>query len=270
MHEHWTHPAGSITVDGQKVGVILAKTQLHGVWTGTWEAYLQRDGQAPAVLDEGPFKSFREAYAAVSKRDSMGWLIDEGRDPFLLQGFVERLHAKRGARVMEMGTKRSNPEVSTMHRDWAAEDADYVCTDIEMGIDVDVAVDAHVMSTAFAPDSFDAIISVSVYEHLQRPWIAAMELAKVLKPGGEALIYTHFAFPVHGYPCDYFRFTKDGLQTIFLDAGLEIVASDYENRAWIDSAADPHTKGGLAYTGVRVVVRKPQSPNHAHEGVPEP
>ena len=184
------------------------------------------------------------------------WLSDPARDPALLAGFIERLHAKPKAKVLEMGTKRSNPEVSTMHRAWAAEDADYVCTDIEMGIDVDVVADAHQLSAAFAENTFDSVISVSVFEHLQRPWIATHEIAIILKPGGETLIYTHFAFPIHGYPCDYFRFTKEALETICSDAGLEIVGSDYENPAYIDSMADPSTKFGQAYTGVKIVARK--------------
>lgn len=184
------------------------------------------------------------------------WLSDPARDANLLQGFIDRLYAKRSASVLEMGTKRSNPEVSTMHREWASADASYVCTDLEMGIDVDVAIDAHQLSKAFPENSFDAVISVSVFEHLQRPWIVTREIEKILKPGGELVIYTHFAFPIHGYPCDYFRFTKEALETICEDAGLESLGSDYENPAYIHSMADPNTKSGQAYTGVKIVARK--------------
>jgi len=185
------------------------------------------------------------------------WLTHPSRNPELLPAFQAFVRGIRKARVLEMGTKRSNPEVSTAHRDWCAPDAEFVGTDIEPGIDVNVAVDAHVLSSVFAPDMFDAVISVSVFEHLQRPWVAAKEIATILKPCGQAFIYTHFAFPIHGYPSDYWRFTRDALETIFSDAGLEIIGSDYENPARIQSEADPHTAGGEAYTGVRLLARKP-------------
>lgn len=214
-----------------------------------------------AELDIARFDLHSGASCALPRRgipmSDDAWLSDPARDPELLSGFIGRLHAKRSASVLEMGTKRSNPEFSTMHRSWAAEDAAYVCTDLEMGMDVDVAVDAHELSNAFPSNNFDAVISVSVFEHLQRPWIVAHELAKVLKPGGELMVYTHFAFPIHGYPCDYFRFTKEGLETLCGDAGLEVLGSDYENPAYIDSMADPNTKFGQAYTGVKIVARKP-------------
>jgi len=91
---------------------------------------------------------------------------------------------------------------------------------------------------------------------LQRPWIAAAEIGKVLRPGAQIFCYTHFAFPEHGYLSDYFRFTRAALETIFTDAGLEVLATDYENPCTIVAEAEP----GLvrhAFTGVRLVARQP-------------
>jgi 2-polyprenyl-3-methyl-5-hydroxy-6-metoxy-1,4-benzoquinol methylase len=45
---------------------------------------------------------------------------------------------------------------------------------------------------------FDALVAVAVFEHLERPWIAAKEVARVLKPGGFAYVSTHQTFPLHG------------------------------------------------------------------------
>ena len=39
--------------------------------------------------------------------------------------------------------------------------AEYIGTDFQAGLDVDVVADAHSLSEAFAPESFDAIISLS-------------------------------------------------------------------------------------------------------------
>lgn len=185
-----------------------------------------------------------------------GWLEHPKRNQLLLPDFRNFLSGIRNARVLELGAKRSRPEVSTLHRDWAAEDAEFIGTDIEAGIDVDVVADAHALSAVFGKESFDGVISVSVFEHVQRPWIAAKEIFAILKPGGRSFVYTHFAFPLHGYPCDYWRFTREALETIFVDAGCTIVGSDYENPARIVSEADPDTQNCEAYTGVRIVVQK--------------
>jgi predicted SAM-dependent methyltransferase len=190
----------------------------------------------------------------------MDWLLHPKRDQKMLDRFCTRLHAVRNATVIEMGAKRSNPANSTLHRTWAAEDAEFTGTDFENGIDVDVVADAHSLSLSFKPGSVDAVISVSVFEHLQRPWIAAMEIGKVLKPGGIVFVYTHFAFPIHGFPSDYYRFTREGLETIFTDAGLTVLGLDYENPCQIFSEADPNTQNLEAFTGVRLYAEKPARP----------
>ena len=184
------------------------------------------------------------------------WLDHPARKPHLLPDFCDWLHGIRRARVLEMGVKRSRPEVSTLHRVWASADAEYIGTDFEDGIDVDVVADAHSLSRTFERESFDAVISVSVFEHLQRPWIAGREIATILKPGGRTFCYTHFAFPIHGYPSDYWRFTREALETIFVDAGLVVIGSDFENPARVHSEADPDTAGIETFTGVRIVAGK--------------
>lgn len=78
-------------------------------------------------------------------------------------------------------------------------------------------------------DSVSAILSISVFEHLHDPKKAAEEIYRVLKPGGKALIFTHFIYPYHaryGVYKDYFRFTEDGLRYLFRGfASLEIKKS---------------------------------------------
>lgn len=81
------------------------------------------------------------------------------------------------------------------------------------------------------PDaSFDIVYSWNTYEHLPRPWRAAEETARILRPGGLALVSTCFAWRFHPVPGDYFRFTHMALETIFEDAGLETVTSGYDLR----------------------------------------
>jgi SAM-dependent methyltransferase len=63
--------------------------------------------------------------------------------------------------------------------------------------------------------------------------VAAKEVARVLAPGGRFFVSTHQCYPIHGYPSDFFRFSKHALRLIFADAGLEVQACDYEHRCLI-------------------------------------
>jgi ubiquinone/menaquinone biosynthesis C-methylase UbiE len=169
--------------------------------------------------------------------------------------FIEWLREIPAARVLELGTRRSNPAVATHHRVWAAADAHYLMADFQNGMDVDVVADAHTLGETFPAGSFDAVVASSVFEHIQRPWIAAREIAKVLKPRGKAFIQTHQSFPVHGFPNDYWRFTTAALETIFGDAGLSGNAY-YEFPCQVVSADDPGTKDGPAFLNVCIVAEK--------------
>ncbi len=147
----------------------------------------------------------------------------------LLMGFVNHLHTVRDARVIELGTKRTSDGASTVHRDWAAADATFFATDFEAGVDVDMIADVQALSDYFEPGSIDAVIGCSVFEHVKRPWLAAAEIGKVLKPGGQVLIQTHFSFPLHGYPNDYWRYSIDALEMLFAEeGGLRIIGTGYQ------------------------------------------
>jgi SAM-dependent methyltransferase len=77
------------------------------------------------------------------------------------------------------------------------------------------------------PDaSFDLVISSDVFEHLTRPWLAAAEIARILRPGGLAITHTLFSWRNHPCPIDYWRFSKECLE--FLYADLECLETGYD------------------------------------------
>jgi len=142
--------------------------------------------------------------------------------------FYDRLRAMDAPSVLEMGTLRWEAGRPTHHKAEVPHAGEYVMTDVAPGTDVDVVSDAHAMHHDLEGKEFDAIISVSVWEHLKRPWVAAHELALCLKPGGFAMVMTHQTFPIHGYPDDYFRFSDMAMNVLFEDAGLTTIKSGYE------------------------------------------
>jgi len=85
----------------------------------------------------------------------------------------------------------------------------------------------HVLANAeqlpFADNTFDAVCTDQVMEHVRFPAVVAAELVRVTKPGG--LIYTAapFMYPYHPSPRDYSRWSVDGLKMLF--SGLTVVES---------------------------------------------
>jgi hypothetical protein len=55
----------------------------------------------------------------------------------------------------------------------------------------------------------------SVLEHSRRPWKLASNLQRLMSPGGTIFLTVPFIWRIHGYPNDYFRFTPEGVRSLF-------------------------------------------------------
>ena len=146
-------------------------------------------------------------------------------------GFMQRLATLPAPRVIELGTLGWNGRPPVHHRQAVVTTnpaATWLGTDIEPGPGVDVVCDAHHLAARFAEEPFDAFMACSTFEHFRRPWIVAAELAKIVKPGGIGFVQTHQAFPLHGYPSDYFRFSLQAMAELFSsDIGWQITLGEY-------------------------------------------
>lgn len=69
----------------------------------------------------------------------------------------------------------------------------------------------------FADESFDAVLSLNVLEHVKDPFLAAREIMRVMKPGAELMAVAPFLQPLHGYPHHYYNMTARGLENLFPD-----------------------------------------------------
>jgi SAM-dependent methyltransferase len=73
--------------------------------------------------------------------------------------------------------------------------------------------------------SFDAILSVSVLEHVKRPHAASREIVRLLKPGGITMHCVPFSYFFHGAPVDYWRVTTSAMEALFAD--LETISCSF-------------------------------------------
>ena len=120
-------------------------------------------------------------------------------------------------RILELGTKRSKDDSPTNKKNLflGINNVEYIMTDYQSGIDVDIVCDLHKIDGIFDTESFDLILSCSTFEHLKYPQLCSHNLMKILKIGGKIVIQTHQTYPLHGYKYDYFRFSREALKSIF-------------------------------------------------------
>jgi SAM-dependent methyltransferase len=143
------------------------------------------------------------------------------------QDFRALINATPNARVLDIGGRdRSKMDLSSQFSV-----KEYVVLDILPGSNVDIVADAHEMSRVLEPESFDYVISLSVFEHILMPWKVAIEINRVLKLGGLAWISTHQTIGMHDNPWDFWRFSDTSWDALFnKSTGFRIVdrVMDYE------------------------------------------
>ena len=154
----------------------------------------------------------------------------DGQVVLALQNQFKALLAERPApKLIEIGSRARS---GVTYRHMFPADCRYFGVDIAPGPNVDFVTDAHTM--AGVEDKFDFAFSVSVFEHLMMPWVAAQALNGVLNVGGVAYIQSHPSWPLHEEPWDFFRFSKDSWKSIFnAFTGFEIIGAGYAMEAAI-------------------------------------
>jgi SAM-dependent methyltransferase len=137
-----------------------------------------------------------------------------------LRPFLEELSGDlrltADSRVLDYGAGESP------YRDVFARAAEYVQADLPGNPNATVTLNPD--GTVPVPDeSFDAVLSTQVLEHVPDPAVYLAEAQRVLKPGGRLLLSTHGTFPYHPDPDDYWRWTANGLRRAVGDAGFRVV-----------------------------------------------
>lgn len=174
------------------------------------------------------------------------FLRNPSEDPYhaTLPDFCARCAAIPHYSILEIGSRAVS---GTTRRHLFPTAQRYVGLDIRDGPGVDLIGDAHQLSTIFSPNEFDAVYSVSVFEHLAFPWKAVMEINAVLKPGGLCYVSTHPAWPPHELPWDFWRFPLRGLQLLFSPPfGFTVIRSAEGIPAKVHSLVDEAPTRGLS------------------------
>ena len=144
------------------------------------------------------------------------------------QSYLYELANKQKLRVLEIGSREVTGPSEARSRFGNAE---YIGFDYYPGPNVDVVGDVHRLSSYFKEgEQFDLIYSSACFEHFSMPWLAAVEMAEMLKVGGLLFVETHFAFSAHERPWNFFQFSDMGLKVLFSSAfGFECIEAGMSN-----------------------------------------
>ena len=126
----------------------------------------------------------------------------------------------------------------------------YTGVDMQPGENVDVVFDLTRRPPAeiLPPEHFSLIICSAVLEHVDRSWLMAEQLVRLLMPGGRLFVAVPWVHAYHPYPDDYYRFSWKGIMALFpgLTWKNTMYSSNTPGEFFEISPDNPHTDHALA------------------------
>lgn len=145
-----------------------------------------------------------------------------------IRAWIEAHASKLGDDVLEVGSRMHVPNAWWINnRDLST--GSWIGMDLQPGHNVDHVGTCESLPKEWA-SRFSGVLCSEVLEHVERPWVALPKLAEVIRPGGYAIFTTLFAFPVHAFPSDFYRYTDQGLALLLRDAGFVDIQTAYSGK----------------------------------------
>src|SRR5262249_46339393 len=79
----------------------------------------------------------------------------------------------------------------------------------------DIAGDLYALRKKLGIPQFGFIICAHVLEHVRQPWVAARNIAHLLKPDGHVFITVPWVQGFHEFPNDFWRMSFEGVRSLF-------------------------------------------------------
>ena len=165
----------------------------------------------------------------LERRLGLGIHVDRTRPSLLHRDFWPLVHV-RGA-VEEFVRRHGTELQGGAALDFGADRSPYAPLFRSAGCDLrsaDIAprggetlpIDPLTGAVPMPDESFDAVLSTQVLEHVGDVRGYLREARRLLKPNGRLLLTTHGTFRLHRHPTDYRRWTTDGLEWELNRAGF--------------------------------------------------
>lgn len=103
--------------------------------------------------------------------------------------------------------------------------SEYIGLDMEDGPGVDIVLDLTKdflsVDKILGGKRFNTIFCLSVLEHCGNPFLMAENITRLLNPRGVVYVSAPFSWKFHAYPCDYWRFTPEGIKRLFPELAFD-------------------------------------------------
>jgi len=125
--------------------------------------------------------------------------------------------------VLDVGSRRVQPKAPT-YRSLMPAAWTYTGCDVAPGDNVDL-VQLGEYRIRQEAGLYDVVISGQCLEHTRHPWRLALEMARMLKPGGCAIWTAPWTWHYHPHPIDCWRILPDGMKALMESAGLNCLSA---------------------------------------------
>ena len=157
----------------------------------------------------------------------------------------------RHHRVLDVGSRTSGTQTVTHRELFAGRRCSFIGTDVRPGPNVDVVM-KQPYRLPLRSSSVDVVVSGQVFEHIPFFWVTALEIRRVLRPGGWFFMTAPSRGHVHT-DVDCWRYYPDGLRAMAAFAQLDLLeahtdlpplqgkrrhdyaAIDTTDRYWVDT-----------------------------------
>jgi SAM-dependent methyltransferase len=131
--------------------------------------------------------------------------------------FVQKHAGRLAGPYLEIGSNSYGAPLAM--RELFAKRDRYVGIDLAEGPGVDRVLDLAVsfeeVDAKLDGVRFGTVFCMSVLEHCAQPFRMAENITRLLKPEGQVCVSVPFAWKVHAFPSDYWRFTPEGVKLLF-------------------------------------------------------
>jgi len=117
-------------------------------------------------------------------------------------------------KVLEVGSLDINGSAKEVY----SQADSYIGIDMRDGKGVDIKLNSHNLLKKFKTKSFDVVIWIATLEHDNKFWLSLEAINKVLKKDGYLVFCAPaFEFPIHDYPGDYWRVSKQAVKEVIME-----------------------------------------------------
>ena len=144
----------------------------------------------------------------------------------------------KGKRIIEIGSLDVNGSFRPIAKRF--EPACYVGIDLRPGKGVDVVCKAEEITQWWGKEQFDVAITTNTFEHIEYWKEAISNLKNIVVKGGYIFFEAPSVWPLHEFPHDHWRYSKEDVEAIFEDCEIEQI--EYNSN----------------HTIINAVIRKPE------------